>query len=238
MQQNTLNHHPAPTPYNGNEKWYHYFLKVMVQGLIVSLPIAILIFLLSLGFRLVFNMLSPVSGLLSTKADEPHWSINILSLLVLLGFFLLVGFLVRNQSGKNYFKRLEDGYLCKIPLYSTVRDMVQQFSGVKKMPFSQVVLADVYNTGVLMTGFVTEELGNDLYTVFVPTAPNPTNGFVFHVPASRLQFVNVKTESAMRTVVGMGTGSSCLFVTEDGNKKEIEDLAAPSTPKKVTTQSL
>jgi uncharacterized membrane protein len=89
-----------------------------------------------------------------------------------------------------------------------------------------------------MTGFVTEEVGNDLYTVFVPTAPNPTNGFVFHIPASRLQFVEVKTESAMRTVVGMGTGSSCLFVTEDENKKEIENPAFFSTPKEAATQSL
>lgn len=238
MQQNTLNHPLAPAPYKSTEKWYQYVLKVMVQGLIVSLPIAILLFLLSLGFKLIFNLLSPVSGLLSTNADEPHWSINILSLLVLLGFFLLVGFLVRNQSGKNYFKRLEDEYFCKIPLYSTVRDMVQQFSGVKKMPFSQVVLADVYNTGVLMTGFITEEISNDLYTVFVPTAPNPTNGFIFHVPASRLQFVDVKTESAMRTVVGMGTGSSCLFVKKEISNKEIKNPASSSNPKVAATQSL
>jgi uncharacterized membrane protein len=238
MQQNALNHHLTPPPHQGKEKWYQYYLKVMLQGIIVSLPIAILLFLLSLAFKLVFNMLSPISGLLSPKAEEPHWSINILSLLVLMGFFLLVGFLVRNQSGKNYFKRLEDEYLSKIPLYSTVRDMVQQFSGVKKMPFSQVVLADVYNTGVLMTGFVTEEIGNDLYTVFVPTAPNPTNGFVFHIPASRLQFVEVKTESAMRTVVGMGTGSSCLFITEDEKNREVEKPTSPSTPKEATTQSL
>lgn len=219
MQQKAFTH---PPPRKDKKQWYYYCFHVVIQGLIISLPIAILIFLLSLGFKLVFDVLSPISGLLNAKATEPHWSINILSLLVLIGFFFVVGLLIRNQSGKDYFKNIEDEYLCKIPLYSTVRDLVQQFSGDKKMPFSQVVLVDVFNTGVMMTGFITEEINDDMYTVFVPTAPNPTNGFIFHAPASRLKFIDVKTETAMRTVVGMGTGSSCLFTKEDWNEKEIK----------------
>ncbi len=201
---------------------YRYYINILLQGVIVSLPVAILLFLLFLGFKLVFNILSPISNLLSPESFGAHWVMNILSLLVLLGFFFLVGWLVRNQAGKNYFKKFENEYLCRIPLYATVRDLVQQFSGYKKMPFSQVVLIDPFNTGILMTGFVTEELENGMYTVFVPTAPNPTNGNIYHVPSSRLKNVDIKAEKAMSTVVGMGTGSSCLFIPED--KSKIEDF--------------
>ena len=79
------------------------------------------------------------------------------------------------------------------------------------MPFKQVVLVDPFDSGVLMTGFVTEKINEDLYTVFVPTAPNPTNGNIYHVPKTRLHLLTSKADEAMRTVVGMGTGSSCLF---------------------------
>ena len=83
------------------------------------------------------------------------------------------------------------------------------------MPFSQVVLVDAYNTGVLLTGFVTETVSGDIYTVFVPTAPNPMNGNIYHVPASQLRFLDIEPEKAMRSIVGMGTGSSELFTAKE-----------------------
>ncbi|WKN30197.1 DUF502 domain-containing protein [Porifericola rhodea] len=188
-----------------------YIFRTMMDGALLLLPLAIILFALYLIFRFVFNLLVPISVLLSTGSEDPHWTVNILSLVVLLIFLFLIGLLVRNRSGKFYFHYLERNYLSQIPLYSTVRDTVQQFSGLKKMPFSQVVLIDPFKTGVLMTGFVTEEISKDMYTVFVPTAPNPTNGNIYHVPRQCIQFLDVGSDQAMRTVVSMGTGSSCLF---------------------------
>lgn len=82
------------------------------------------------------------------------------------------------------------------------------------MPFRQVVLVDAYNTGVLLTGFVTETAAEGIYTVFVPTAPNPMNGNIYHVPVSQLRFLDIEPEKAMRSIVGMGTGSSILFAAK------------------------
>lgn len=85
------------------------------------------------------------------------------------------------------------------------------------MPFSQVVLVDAYNTGVLLTGFITETVSKEIYTVFVPTAPNPMNGNIYHVPASQLRFLDIEPEKAMRSIVGMGTGSTVLFEADEIN---------------------
>jgi len=77
-----------------------------------------------------------------------------------------------------------------------------------------------------MTGFVTNELPNGLYTVFVPTAPNPTNGYIFHLRKDQLEFLDIKAEDAMRTVIGVGTGSEILFdaprIKDFKSKKEEE----------------
>lgn len=198
-----------------------YIFKTLLDGALLVLPLAIILFVLSLLFRFVFNLLVPISHLLSSGSEEPHWFINVISLLVLLVFLFIVGLAVRNRAGKFYFYYLERNYLSQIPLYTVVRDTVQQFSGLKKMPFSQVVLVDPFKTGVLMTGFVTEEVTDDMFTVFVPTAPNPTNGNIYHIPRDCIKFLEVGPEKAMRTVVGMGTGSSCLFTSEEQNSLEL-----------------
>lgn len=202
----------APQP----GKWTkQYILRTLLDGALLVLPLAIIIFVMSLIFKFVFNLLVPISALLSAGAEEPHWSVNIISLIILLIFLFSVGLAVRHRAGKFYFYYLERNYLSQIPLYSAVRDTIQQFSGLKNMPFSQVVLVDPFKTGVLMTGFVTEEISSDIFTVFVPTAPNPTNGNIYHIPRDCIRFLEVGTEKAMRTVVGMGTGSSCLFIADE-----------------------
>ena len=121
---------------------------------------------------------------------------------------------MRHAGNKKYFKSFENKYLLKVPLYATILDTIAKFAGTKKMPFSQVVLVDAYNTGVLLTGFVTESASEGIFTVFVPTAPNPMNGNIYHVPASKLKFLDIEPEKAMRSIVGMGTGSSSLFAAK------------------------
>ena len=93
-----------------------------------------------------------------------------------------------------------------------LRDTVQQFLGnTDKMPFKEVVEVDVFNSGTKMIGFVSDKFSDGRYSIFVPTGPNPTNGFIFLVEESQLVFSNIRPEEAMRVVVGVGTGASTLF---------------------------
>ncbi|MBK6264263.1 DUF502 domain-containing protein [Marivirga sp. S37H4] len=215
MTQNTsLQNQEKPQP--SESFWTKTFLiKTLLNGLLIILPTIIILFLLSLIFKFVFNVISPISSILDKNADSHTWFINFLALLILLVIIFLIGLIMRARRGKSYFKVFEMKYLSQIPLYSSVKDTVAQFSGLKKMPFSQVVLVDAYNTGVLLTGFITESVSNNIYTVFVPTAPNPMNGNIYHVPASQLKFLDIEPEQAMRTIVGMGTGSSKLFSAKE-----------------------
>jgi uncharacterized membrane protein len=195
-----------------NETWTKsFFFKTFFHGLILILPTIVILFLLSVIFKFVFNIVSPISSLLNQTPGEHTFFINILALMILLLLIFLIGLVLRNTSRKRYFIQFEGKYLLQIPLYSTIREIIAQFSGLKKMPFSQVVLVDAFNTGVLLTGFITETNVGGMYTVFVPTGPNPMNGNIYHVPAVRLKFLDIEPEKAMRSIVGLGTGSACLF---------------------------
>jgi uncharacterized membrane protein len=219
---------PAPVQFEKkipiNKFWSKPFLiETLLNGLLLILPTIIILFLLSLTFKFVFNLVAPISAILDKNADEHKFFINLLALLILIVLIFGIGLVIRSARSKRYFKSFESRYLIQIPLYSTLLETIAQFVGLKKMPFSQVVLVDAYNTGVLLTGFVTERAAKDIYTVFVPTAPNPMNGNIYHVPTSQLRFLDIEPEKAMRSIVGMGTGSSILFASKL-REQELDDM--------------
>lgn len=199
-----------------------FILDSLLQGFLILLPLTIVLILLSIIFNFIFGIVAPLSSALDPGAENPHWFINVLSLGIFAVFVFLIGVLVRNRFGKVHFKKFEHKYLTKIPLYSLIHQTVYQFVGLKKLPFSEVVLVDPFKTGTKMTGFITDQIGESLYTVFVPTAPNPTNGNIYHVPKELITFLNASTQDAMRTIMGMGTGTSQMLSGID-----VEELLAP-----------
>jgi len=196
-------------------KWGAHFLQVLFRGMLILLPIVVVLFVVYLILELVLSVLAPISSVLSSLFGSPPWLMHLISILLLVGIFFSLGIAVRNSKRRAFLQNFEANYLGRIPLYNTVREAVNQFTNLKEVPFSQVVLVDTFGTGVWMTGFVTERIDEDLYTIFVPTAPNPTNGNIYHVPRARLRFLDIKAETAMRTIVGMGTGSSSLVKKRD-----------------------
>lgn len=187
------------------------FTTTVIGGIAVMLPIALIFFLFSFIWNFLSNLLSPMRGLLPFHENTATWMIDLISLAIVVIVFFMVGLIVQTQLGNNLVKMVEKTWLEQIPFYATIRDTVQQFFGNKKMPFSEVVLVDAFGNGTLMTGFLIEALGNDYFTVFVPTAPNPTNGFVFHVKSTQLHHVKAKTEDAIRSIIAVGAGSGKLF---------------------------
>lgn len=186
-----------------------FFLTTLIGGVAVALPFAIFVLLVRLIIGFFSSILAPMRPLFPFTSDA---FIDLLSFSIVITFFFLVGLVVRTSFGGDLISRLEERWLMHLPFYPVLREAVRQFFGSKKMPFSQVVLADVFGNGMLMTGFVTDdEIGNGFVTIFVPTGPNPTNGFVFHVREEQLQYVDTRPEDAMRTIIGVGTGSRILF---------------------------
>lgn len=193
----------------------NYVFTTLIQGFVFLLPLTIILVLLSVLFSFVFKIVAPLSALLDNGGTVPDWVINFISVGILVMFFFLFGLMLKNNMGKGYFTIFEKRYLTKIPLYNLVHKIVYQFTGLEDLPFSQVVLIDPFKTGTFMTGFVTTKINENLYTIFVPTAPNPMNGNIYHVPKESIQFLTVSTQDAMRTIMGLGTGSSCLLSKQD-----------------------
>ena len=224
-----MNSHPTSPVTVEKKSQRGVILDSLLQGFLILLPLTIILILLSIVFNFIFGIVAPLSNALDPGSEEPHWFINVLSLGIFCVFIFMIGLLVRNKIGKVYFKSFEKKYLTKIPLYNLIHQTVYQFVGLKKLPFSEVVLLDPFRSGTMMTGFITDQIDEKLYTVFVPTAPNPTNGNIYHVPKELITFLDVSTQDAMRTVMGMGTGTASMLegldmseILTDGSEKEIK----------------
>jgi len=197
------------------KRFKNFINTTLLGGFIVLLPLAIVVMLAKYLVGIIMQLLKPLAVLIHNSLDLelPQIFYNVIALVLVILLFFFLGLFVRTRIGKNVFDGFERKYLVKLPLYSVIKKTVQQFSGVEKMPFSEVVLVDAYGSGVLMTGFLTDSNPEQgIYTVFVPTAPNPTNGFIFHVQEHQIIHTpNIKTEDAMRTIIGMGVGSEKVF---------------------------
>ena len=112
--------------------------------------------------------------------------------------------------------------LLKLPLinfiYSTCKQIGDTIMSSKKgNMFRQVVLFEYPRKGCYAIGFMTNEntpenseaarrLGKgDLISVFMPTTPNPTSGFLMLIPRDECIMLDMSVSDAMRMIVSCGT---------------------------------
>ena len=132
-------------------------------------------------------------------------------LLVLVALYLL-GLAASNWAGRKAFG-LVDLVTTRIPLIKTVYTLGKQLADALALPekgaFKRVVMVEHFRPGVWSVGFVTATLkdrdsGDDMVRVFIPTAPNPTSGFVVMLPASQVREVDWSVPDAMNSIISGG----------------------------------
>lgn len=197
------------------------FVKTTILGgLIVLLPAAILMLVFQWVFRFVTNLIQPLSHLIVRLLGPLVKSIpytqlqgfisDLLAITIILAACFVVGVVVKTRLGGWLYHNVENSLLRIAPGYTTVKEIVLQLFGSKRPPFSRVALVKLFGSDTLVTTFITDEHPDGSYTVFMPTGPNPTSGWIFHVPEKDVQLVDISVEHTMRTVIGCGVGSKPL----------------------------
>jgi len=189
------------------------FLRTTLIGGVVALaPLTLIILLFRWVINLIGRSLTPVVNTILQDPDpNPYikFSIYLLSVIAILLFFFIIGLIVRTRLSR-FLNRAEDHYLIKIPGYKLAKETVQQFFGKNRSFFKEVVLVDIFNSGALMTGFITDDQG-DVISVFVPTGPNPTSGNIYHLNKKRVTRTSAPVDVGMKTIISCGAGSAEVF---------------------------
>ena len=140
-----------------------------------------------------------------------YWSLVALALAVIL--ISLAGRLTRYYLGKKLVELLDQGLL-RVPLlnkiYLTIKQVNDAFTS-NKSSFKQVVMVEFPARGQHMLGFVTGELEDALQvgqsktlSVFIPTTPNPTSGFLVLLPESEVRKLDLSVAEGIKFIVSLG----------------------------------
>ena len=197
----------------------HFFKRVqlflpttLIGGVVALAPLTLIILLFRWIINLIGRSLTPlVNTILQDPDPNPYvkFAIYVLTFSAVVFFFFIIGLVVRTRFVW-FLDRAEDKYLLKIPGYKLAKETVQQFFGKNRSFFKEVVLVDIFKTGTLMTGFITDDQG-DIISVFVPTGPNPTSGNIYHLQKDQVTRTTASVDVGMKTIISCGAGSAEVF---------------------------
>jgi uncharacterized membrane protein len=144
----------------------------------------------------------------------PHWSLVAFATAIVL--ISLVGAVARHYLGRKLIEMV-DLVLLRVPLlnkiYGTIKQVNEAFSSNKRSAFKQVVLIEFPRAGIHSLGFITGQQNQEVQaktslevvSVFVPTTPNPTTGFLVLVPASSLIRLDMSVADGIKFIISLGS---------------------------------
>jgi len=179
------------------------FLKVtLVGGLLVVLPVWLSILLLLKAIKSALSLLQPIAKLVPQSLVHP----NVVAVCLLLLICFAVGLLIRTRPGQLLGDWLEQHLLGRIPGFSLVRGMIQQFAGAKDEQSFQPALVEIEDA--LVPAFIIEKHADGQFTVFVSSSPTPMAGAIYILQPERVHPVDVPLRKAMVCVTKWGSGAA------------------------------
>ncbi len=202
--------------------------KHFITGFVILLPlvvtIAVVIFLVNFltepfvgAVSALFVKLNIINkGFLFLSPDQLVTYVSKCIILVLL-FLLTVGLgILARLFLINFLFKIGDKILHRIPIintvYKTTQDIIKTLFVSDKNTFKQVVMVPFPRSDVFVLGLIARDspkicssaVGNELVSVFVPTTPNPTTGFLLMFKHADLIPIDMKPEDAIKYIVSCG----------------------------------
>ncbi|HVN25839.1 MAG TPA: DUF502 domain-containing protein [Syntrophorhabdales bacterium] len=199
-----------------------HFKAKLLTGLFVLIPVLVSLYAVYLIVTFLDAFVSPILTSVSLSVFGRSLYIPGLGLLLFIIIAYVTGVVTSNYAGKKFLSYGE-ALLKKIPfvksVYGSTKDFMEAFSPDKLRSFRGVVMLEFPREGTFCLGLVTGRFTREsvpFCSVFVPTTPNPTSGYVLLLPEDRLSFLPVSVEDAVKYIISLGT--SKVNLGWDGKK--------------------
>jgi len=177
-----------------------------ITGIILVAPVGVTVWIFVWIFTTIDNILQPII--------RHFWGQAIpgVGFVITIVLVYIVGLTASNVVGKRLV-RYGDSLLCKVPIfrqvYVGIRQIAESFSTPEKSRFMNVVLVEFPNKGMWAIGFVTNELagktGEKLLSIYIPTAPTPTGGFLQIVREDEVVRTGMSVDDALKMIISAGS---------------------------------
>lgn len=186
----------------------------LLAGLVVWLPILATFVIL----RFIVDLLDQTMALLP-DAYQPEQLIgyHLPGIGVLLSLVLLIvtGIVATNFLGQRLVSWSE-AILDKIPLvrsiYNATKQVIQAIFATNSQAFRNVLLVEYPRRGMWSLAFQTgisgrdigRHTGSEMVSIFIPTTPNPTSGFLMMVPKADVIELSMTIDEALKFIISLG----------------------------------
>ncbi len=192
----------------------NYFLT----GFVICAPLAITAYLTWTLIQWVDSWVKPYLPEVYNPDTYLPFSVPGFGLLVALFMITIVGFLTANLIGRSIVS-FGESMLNRMPvvrnLYSGLKQIFQTVFNEKSESFKEVALIEYPRKGLWAIVFIATETSGEAQSkmektagqtvsVFLPTTPNPTSGFLLFVPKNDLIRLDMSVEEAAKLVISAG----------------------------------
>ncbi|MGR3495303.1 DUF502 domain-containing protein [Citreimonas sp.] len=155
----------------------------------------------------------------TNPASEDWIAINVrgVGVIVFLVFTLIVGWIAKGLIGRSLIRAAE-GLVDRTPvvrsIYSGIKQIAETVFAQSERSFEKACLVEYPRKGVWALGFVSTDTrgeiaerasgGSAMLSIFIPTTPNPTSGFLLFFPAEQVVELDMTIEDAAKLVISAG----------------------------------
>ncbi len=197
------------------------FRNALITGLLMLAPLAVTVWALRTIIGILGGSITPlfVPYLPTALTRLPNFAWDLFNTIIVLLLIALLGYLSRLFLGR-YFGGVAERFIESIPgigrFYTGVKQIVGTLTTQKRDLFSKVVLVQFPRQGLYSIGFLTGKPQGeaqarsgkkDMWSVFVPTTPNPTSGFLILLPKEEIIEMDMTIGEGMRFIISAGAVS-------------------------------
>ena len=194
----------------------NFVLTSLLGGLAVILPLLLFVALARWLAGILEELTRPLATLIGPHIAGGEAVAFGVAVLAMLAACFVTGVLLRTRVGAMAWESIDHLLARLTPGYRTLRDTVGQLLGAGPGAGSlrgEVALVRLAGAGspVRQIAIVTARHADGSFTVYVPTAPLPTQGFVYHLQPEVVTLCpEISFEAAMRVVLACGSGAAEL----------------------------
>jgi uncharacterized membrane protein len=188
-----------------------------LTGLIVIAPVGLTIWL-------IWSVIGWIDGVVLPLVPydfqpEKYIGINLrgIGVIIFLLFTIVVGWLAKGLLGRSLIS-IAENMVQNVPvvrsIYSGVKQIAETVFAQSERSFEKACLFEYPRKGIWAIGFISTTAkgevaqrattSGDLISVFVPTTPNPTSGFLLFFPREDIIELDMSVEDAAKLVISAG----------------------------------
>ena len=194
----------------------------LLTGIITILPIVLFVIIISWLFSLVLSWVGRITSLFPQSMWDalglPKVVVNLLGFFILCAIIWILGFIMNQKKIGEKIKNFFSPIFSKVPLLNSLSRIINRVTTTLKdtNSFKEVVLVRFPTDKTWSVGFITGEghgvfdavTQEKLVSIFIPTTPNPTNGFLVFMKAEDFKKTKFPVATAISLIISMGTAGA------------------------------